>query len=235
MTEEEKKAIKIVDEIAFVRGIRQDVDGKTEDLKAIEDVFRLVDNKQKEIEIYIENNAKIKQLKEEKKGKNLFNGNVIISKDNIPENMFISITKEQYAEYMQQKEKIDQQAKEIGIQDRNIHKLNLDKIQQQKEIEEMREELQMYVDTNLMKEKLEREIEKLKGIHKEFLKLHQELKAEDTFLSADNIIKAIRKNYISKYKIRELIKEIEKDELMQKLDFGQIKFTLKVLNELLEE
>lgn len=66
MTEEEQKAIEIVDDIAFVRGIRQDVDGKLEDLEAIKDVLRLVDNKQKEIEVYIENNAKIKQLKEEK-------------------------------------------------------------------------------------------------------------------------------------------------------------------------
>lgn len=37
---------------------------------------------------------------------------------------------------------------------------------QQKEIEEMREELQMYVDTNLIKEKLEIEIEKLKDKNK---------------------------------------------------------------------
>lgn len=37
----------------------------------------------------------------------------------------------------QQKE-IEQQAKEIARQDRSIHKLNLDKIQQQKEIEEFR-------------------------------------------------------------------------------------------------
>lgn len=43
-------------------------------------------------------------MSKELKGKNLFNGNVIISKDNIPENMFISITKEQYAEYMQLKQ-----------------------------------------------------------------------------------------------------------------------------------
>lgn len=50
LTEEEQKAIDIVDEIAFIRGIRQDADGKREDLKAIKDVFRLVDNKQKEIE-----------------------------------------------------------------------------------------------------------------------------------------------------------------------------------------
>jgi hypothetical protein len=54
MNEEEKKAIEIVEDIAFSRGIRQDVNGKLEDLKAIKDVFRLVDNKQKEIEELIE-------------------------------------------------------------------------------------------------------------------------------------------------------------------------------------
>lgn len=50
---------------------------------------------------------------EEKIGKNLFEYNGIIYTDNIPKNMFISITKEQYAEYMQQKEMIQQQQKEI--------------------------------------------------------------------------------------------------------------------------
>ncbi len=50
---------------------------------------------------------------EEKKGKNLFEYNGIIYTDNIPKNMFISITKEQYIEYMQQKEKIDKQQEEI--------------------------------------------------------------------------------------------------------------------------
>lgn len=44
---------------------------------------------------------------EEKIGKNLFEYNGIIYTDNIPKNMFISITKEQYAEYMQQKEEIE--------------------------------------------------------------------------------------------------------------------------------
>ena len=34
---------------------------------------------------------------------------------------------------------IEQQAKEIERKDRNIHKLNLDKIQQQKEIEELKD------------------------------------------------------------------------------------------------
>ena len=37
------------------------------------------------------------------------------------------------------KKVIEQQAKEIERQDRNIHKLNLDKIQQQKRIEELEE------------------------------------------------------------------------------------------------
>ncbi len=37
------------------------------------------------------------------------------------------------------KKVIEQQAKEIARQDRNIHKLNLDKIQQQKRIEELEE------------------------------------------------------------------------------------------------
>ena len=50
---------------------------------------------------------------EEKIGKNLFKYNGIIYTDNIPKNMFISITKEQYIEYMQQKETIEKQQKEI--------------------------------------------------------------------------------------------------------------------------
>ena len=50
LSDEEKKAIEIVEDIAFIRGIRQDVDGELEDLKAIEDVLRLVEKQQKEIE-----------------------------------------------------------------------------------------------------------------------------------------------------------------------------------------
>ena len=50
---------------------------------------------------------------EEKIGKNLFEYNGIIYTDNIPKNMFLSITKEQYIEYMQQKETIKKQQKEI--------------------------------------------------------------------------------------------------------------------------
>ena len=45
-----------------------------------------------------------------------------------------------------QEKEIEQQAKEIARQDRNIHKLNLDKIQQQKEIEELKEYKWMYED-----------------------------------------------------------------------------------------
>ena len=52
-------------------------------------------------------------MSEEKIGKNLFEYNGIIYTDNIPKNMFISITKEQYVEYMQQKETIEQQQKVI--------------------------------------------------------------------------------------------------------------------------
>ena len=50
LSDEEKKTIQIVEDIAFVRGIRQDVDGELEDLKAIEDVLRLVEKQSKEIE-----------------------------------------------------------------------------------------------------------------------------------------------------------------------------------------
>lgn len=52
-------------------------------------------------------------MSEKLKGKNLFKYNGIINTDNIPKNMFISITKEQYVEYMQQKETIEQQQEEI--------------------------------------------------------------------------------------------------------------------------
>ena len=52
-------------------------------------------------------------MSEELKGKNLFEYNGIIYTDNIPKNMFLSITKEQYVEYMQQKEKIEKQQEEI--------------------------------------------------------------------------------------------------------------------------
>lgn len=48
MSEEEKEAIKTVEDIAFIRGIRQDVEGELEDLKAIEDVLRLIDKLEKE-------------------------------------------------------------------------------------------------------------------------------------------------------------------------------------------
>lgn len=207
MTEEEQKAIKIVEDIAFSRGIRQDADGKCEDLKAIKDVFRLVDNKQKEIEIYIENNAKIKQLKEEKKGKNLFNGNVIISKDNIPENMFISITKEQYAEYMQQKETIEKQQKEI------------------EEIEELKEN-QIWSEATI-------EGLKMDFIHKD--KIREILQIEGnadietylkTIVAENNRLENIEDdrdcNYISKEKIREVIgtpyPEIAIDNLLKLLE-----------------
>ena len=50
MSEEEQKAIKIVEDIAFVRGIRQDVEGELEDLGAIEDVLRLIDKLQKQLD-----------------------------------------------------------------------------------------------------------------------------------------------------------------------------------------
>jgi hypothetical protein len=61
LSDEEKKAIEIVEDIAFVRGIRQDVDGELEDLKAIEDVLRLVEKQQKEIEELKENNKLLQE------------------------------------------------------------------------------------------------------------------------------------------------------------------------------
>lgn len=48
----------------------------------------------------------------EKKGKNLFEVNGTKYIDNIPKDMRISLTKEQYAEYLQQKELIEKQAEE---------------------------------------------------------------------------------------------------------------------------
>lgn len=48
-------------------------------------------------------------MSKELKGKNLFEYNGIICTDNIPKNIFISITKEQYIEYMQLKKEIEKQ------------------------------------------------------------------------------------------------------------------------------
>ena len=45
----------------------------------------------------------------------------------------------------------------------------------------------------------------------------------------------VKTNCISKDKIRAKIKEIDEDELLQKIDFGQIALAIKVLYELLEE
>ena len=52
-------------------------------------------------------------IEKEKKGKNLFEVNGIKYIDNIPNGMRISLTKEQYAEYLQQKELIERLLKEI--------------------------------------------------------------------------------------------------------------------------
>ena len=51
-------------------------------------------------------------IENEKKGKNLFEVNGTKYIDNIPKDMRISLTKEQYAEYLQQKELIEKQAEE---------------------------------------------------------------------------------------------------------------------------
>ena len=83
----------------------------------------------------------------------------------------------------------------------------------------MREELQMYVDTNLMIEQQQKEIEELK---------------KDRKALVDNYNKVLG-SFISKDKIKAKIKEIDKDELLQKIDFGQISLAIKVLYELLEE
>lgn len=52
-------------------------------------------------------------IEKEKKGKNLFEVNGIKYIDNIPKDMRISLTKEQYAEYLQQEELIEKLQKEI--------------------------------------------------------------------------------------------------------------------------
>ena len=131
-------------------------------------------------------------MSEELKGKNLFEYNGIINTDNIPKNMFISITKEQYIEYMQQKETIEQQ---------------------QKEIEELKENISAFTD------------KKLKNIinnqQKEIEELKKELKRQGNVREIEE--EFIEKNYISKNKIKEIIEKHYPDVAITKL------------NELLEE
>lgn len=99
---------------------------------------------------------------------------------------------------------------------------------QQKEIEEMQEELQMYVDTNVMKEKLEKEIEELKSQNNEIVKeLKPRVRIDDT--------EYIERNFISKDKIRAKIKEYEKIDKEEYAKQGNFEIEISLLNELLEE
>ena len=71
MSEEEKEAIKIVEDIAFVRGIRQDVEGELEDLGAIEDVLRLIDKLQKELKVTRQMNSNLTETLSESISKDI--------------------------------------------------------------------------------------------------------------------------------------------------------------------
>lgn len=87
-------------------------------------------------------------------------------------------------------------------------------------------------------DKLQKENEELKDIHKEFLKLHQKLKAQDTLLSSENILKTIDKDYISKNKIREIkdiLGEYEHHEISTIENEDIVYKCYKKLKELLEE
>jgi hypothetical protein len=75
---------------------------------------------------------------------------------------------------------------------------------QQKEIEDMREELQMYVDTDLIKEKLEIEIDKLKDKNKTLESLLQG-NLYEMYLYYKELAGKYQANCISKDKIREII------------------------------
>lgn len=78
MSENEEKAIEIVKEITYIRGIRQDVEGHEEDLDALEEVLKLIEKQQEEIDTYKETendyehelarkDEEIEELKKDKK------------------------------------------------------------------------------------------------------------------------------------------------------------------------
>ena len=111
-------------------------------------------------------------------------------------------------------------------------------LKQQKEIEELTEELQMYVDTNLMKEKLLKEIEELKeeiDTHKETENDYEhELARKDEEIEE---LKNTKPKYIVSFK---KLKEVEEDKIKelsktQAYKVGLEEYTIKILQELLEE
>ena len=85
---------------------------------------------------------------------------------------------------------------------------------QQKEIEELKKVIKMV------------EIYKSYGIPKD---------AEMVIMRKDDFLRNTNNEFISKDKIKAKIKEIDKDELLQELNFSQIRLVIKILYELLEE
>lgn len=85
---------------------------------------------------------------------------------------------------------------------------------QQKEIEELKKVIKMV------------EIYKSYGIPED---------AEMVIMRKDDFLRNTNNEFISKDKIKAKIKEIDKDELLQELNFSQIRLVIKILYELLEE
>ena len=160
---------------------------------------------------------------EENKGKNLFEVNGIKYTDNIPDGMRISLTKEQYAEYLQQKELIEKLQKENENLKIDLEKANASIVDQTDKDNEI-EHLENLLRGNLYDGYL---------YYKDIATQYQKNYISDKKLREEII--ELKLNRIPKDKIREKIKYYE--EIVEKggynLPFNRIR--VETLKELLEE
>jgi len=76
MTDEEKEAIEIMEDITFMRGIRKDVEGEDEDYQALETLLNLIKKQQQKIEKLAKTCSKYKDTLEHYEDK-VFNNDMI--------------------------------------------------------------------------------------------------------------------------------------------------------------
>ena len=184
---EEKKAIEIVKEITFVRGIRKDVEGEEEDLCALEEVLNLIDKLQKELKDSInarfELQRRIDKLQKElqhkqetidkilKELEEFYKKYDIISKDkikealgdkNIPDEMILTYIETLVSENNRLE---DIEDRKVQIEYNNVFNKGVKSVEEKirTEIKELEEDEEFYIEQDRMYE-FESKIKMLKEL-----------------------------------------------------------------------